>query len=53
MLAVALQKLPQEPLREHWGTGGEPLPEERCHTLLLIFVNAELAGEKLSLLTFV
>lgn len=27
------------------GTGGEPLPEERCHTLLLIFANVELVNK--------
>lgn len=27
------------------GTGGEPLPEDRYHTLLLFFVNAELVSK--------
>lgn len=26
-------------------TGGEPLPEDRCHTLLLLCVNAELVSK--------
>lgn len=26
-------------------TGGEPLPEDRCHTLRLLFVNAELVSK--------